>query len=143
MTPVPVTPVTPFHLTLWHAMVKYLDTPIVWIFLIAILLDIATGYYRSFITPETIHKTSSAKGWQGLLKHCIVILINLILYPTLCALGFSAVGTTLVVYYIITYAVSILENCAQANIPVPSFIREHLAKLQSDYDQNNNNKWKL
>lgn len=109
-----------------------------------VIIDIATGYYRSLVAPKTVHKTQSTKGWIGLAKHSLIIGMITLLYPLLATLGFSSIGDSLVIFYILTYAVSMLENCAQANIPVPNFVKRHLAKLQDDYDQDDMpNKWKI
>lgn len=144
MTPVPVTPVTPYHIQFFHDLCDLKDNPLMWGFIIAILIDIATGFYKSLVATKTQHKTQSTKGLLGLLKHTVVIGAVLLLYPFLQTIGYGGVGDVLVIYFIITYATSILENCDQANIPIPKFIKEHLAKLQDDYDKGDfPNKWKL
>ena len=144
MTPLTVSPDLPYHLQFFHELMKDADKPIIWVLFIMVIIDITTGYYRSLVAPTTIHKTQSTKGWIGLAKHSLIIGMITLLYPLLATLGFGAIGDSLVFFYIVTYGVSILENCAQANIPVPRFVKTHLAKLQDDYDQDDMpNKWNI
>lgn len=110
------------------------DNKIIIAFLIVIILDIFTGYAKSFLATDTLAKTQSTKGLNGLIKHGLVILIILVLYPLMTAIGYESYADIVVAFYILNYAISISENLGQAGIPIPSWLKNRLAKLQKDYD---------
>lgn len=131
-----LTPVTtvPFHNLLFQNMRSMVDNKMIIVFLIVIILDIFTGYAKSFLATDTMAKTQSAKGLNGLIKHGLVILIILVLYPLMTAMGYESYADIVVAFYILNYSISISENLGQTGIPIPSWLKNRLAKLQKDYD---------
>lgn len=131
-----MTPVTavPFHNLLLQNMKSMVDNKMIIVFLAVIILDIFTGYTKSFLTTDTTAKTQSTKGLNGLIKHGLVILIILVLYPLMTAIGYESYANIVVAFYILNYAISILENLGQAGIKYPSWLKNKLGKLQDDYD---------
>lgn len=107
------------------------DNIYVHLFIIAIILDIITGNARGFLTNEH-EKLNSTTGFKGLLKHMVVIIVGLILYPYLLLLQFTSYANTIIVFYITTYSVSILENLNQMGIKLPIFL---LDKIERKTDQ--------
>lgn len=55
------------------------------------------------------------------------------LYPMLDANGFRSVGDTFVTFYIVTYAVSIIENLGQMGLPLPDWLTKYIYKLSDEY----------
>ena len=94
---------------------------------IAIVLDYISGLIKGFCT-----KTLSSKiGIQGLLKKvgilCIVALATMIDHVT----GESGAIRTLVIYYFVANeGLSVLENLAQAGLPIPDSIKKALKALK-------------
>lgn len=130
----------PFHNVLLDNMRAMVDNKLIVTFLVLVLLDIATGFGKSFLATETSSKTQSTKGLNGLIKHGMVILIIFVLYPLLAALGYRAYGDITVIFYILNYAISILENFGQAGIKYPHWLENKLGKLQDDYDHGKGDK---
>lgn len=95
----------------------------------AIVLDYISGLIKAYNT-----KTLSSKiGFKGLLKKvgilCIVVLSVLLDRIT----GESGVIRTMVIYYFVANeGLSVLENFAEAGLPIPQFIRDALLNLQKD-----------
>ncbi|ANZ70334.1 phage holin family protein [Pediococcus claussenii] len=50
------------------------------------------------------------------------------------AIGFTAPANALLMFYVITYAISIIENLGQMGVPFPEFIKKYFVKLQDGYD---------
>ena len=49
-------------------------------------------------------------------------------------MGFHDQMVCLIAFYVVIYCVSIVENLGEMGVPIPSFLKNHLAKLQDDYD---------
>ena len=129
-----MTSAVPFHNLLLQNMRSMVDNKMIIVFLAVIMLDIFTGYTKSFLATDTMAKTQSTKGLNGLIKHGLVILIILVLYPLMTAIGYESYANIVVGFYILNYAISILENLGQAGIKYPSWLKNKLGKLQDDYD---------
>ena len=94
---------------------------------IAIVLDYISGLIKGFCTKSL----SSKIGIQGLLKKvgilCIVALATMLDHVT----GESGAIRTLVIYYFVANeGLSVLENLAQAGLPIPESIKKALKALK-------------
>jgi toxin secretion/phage lysis holin len=107
------------------------DNKVIWLFVWIIIVDIGTGLAKSLVT----HHTTSSKGTTGLIKHGVLLLIILTLYPMLDINGFRSAADTFVIFYIIFYAISIIENLGQMGIPIPDDIKKYVYKLSDDYKE--------
>lgn len=93
---------------------------------ILMLLDIMTGIFASIIAANL----SSSASWKGMSKKVImIILIGLasVLEPFAQGIPLSKLVAT---FYIVTEALSIVENAARCGVPLPSALVESLAKLR-------------
>lgn len=128
------------HQNIWQNALQMVDNKFIIVLTALILIDIATGLVKSLVASNTNSKTVSDKGLLGILKHCLVFIVVLVMYPIAEAIGFRTYADWLLVYFIITYAVSITENWGQAGLPLPSWVKKHLAKLQEDYEHKGDDK---
>lgn len=101
-----VAPVPPYHQLYFQHFQGMEDNQIIWLFVWVVIIDIVTGFAKSVIT----HHTTSSKGTAGLIKHGILLLVILTLYPMLELNGMKNAADTFVGFYIMFYAVSIVEN---------------------------------
>lgn len=95
----------------------------------AIVLDYISGLIKAYNTKTL----SSRIGLKGLLKKvgilCIVILSVLLDRIS----GETGVIRTMVIYYFVANeGLSVLENLAEAGLPIPKFIKDALLNLQKD-----------
>lgn len=95
-----------------------------------------TGFVKSLVNK----KTTSSKGIGGLIKHSTLLLIVCMLYPFCDIYGASGMADTLLVFYILFYAISITENLGQMGIPIPSWLKKYIYKLSDDYRGDNDEK---
>nr|DAL20021.1 MAG TPA_asm: holin [Caudoviricetes sp.] len=128
------------HQNIWQNALQMVDNKFIILLTALILIDIATGLLKSLVASNTNSKTVSDKGLLGILKHCLVFIVVLVMYPIAETIGFQTYADWLLVYFIITYAVSIMENWGQAGLPLPSWVKDRLAKLQDDYDHKGDDK---
>lgn len=124
-----------YHNTLLVQFIKLVDDPWVIAFIWSVLMDIGTGLMKSWISKGS----QSTKGLRGLITHSAVIMIVMSVYPFLITVNFGMYANTLIVFFIITYAISITENLGQMGIEIPEVIKNHLLKLQDDYNHKGGN----
>lgn len=115
---------------------KMVSNPIIDIFLWVVIADLVTGFVKAF-SSKAKHKADSSVGIFGAVKHLLIVMVVLTLYPMVDVLGFSGFAEAVVVFYIATYALSIVENLAILGIPVPTFISTRLEKLSRESDEGN------
>lgn len=119
----------PFHEQYLTHIGRLIDNPIFFAFFLIVLADIITGFLKSLI----VKTTTSSKGISGLIKHSTLLLIMAILYPYLDIYGLSGMADTLLIFYILFYAISIVENLGEMGIPIPEWLRKYIYKLSDEY----------
>lgn len=117
---------------------KLIDNPVFFAFFLIILIDILTGFLKSLVNK----KTESGKGIGGLIKHSTLLLIVCMLYPFCDIYGASGMADALLVFYILFYAISIVENLGEMGIPVPVWLKKYIYKLSDEYKEGKNDEQK-
>ena len=121
----------PYHIAYLQHFQRMVDNKVIWLFVWVIIIDIGTGFAKSLVT----YKTTSSKGTTGLIKHGMLLLIILTLYPMLDINGFRSAADTFTIFYLLFYAVSILENLGQMGIPIPQEVKKYIYKLSDEYEE--------
>lgn len=117
---------------------KLIDNPVFFAFFLIVITDILTGFLKSLIAKNT----TSSKGISGLIKHSTLLLIASVLYPYLDIYGAGGMADTLLVFYILFYAISIVENLGEMGIPVPVWLKKYIYKLSDEYREGKNDEQK-
>lgn len=117
------------HELYFEHFVKLIDNPVFFAFFLIVITDILTGFLKSLIAKNT----TSSKGISGLIKHSTLLLIASVLYPYLDIYGASGMADTLLIFYILFYGISIIENLGQMGIPIPEWLKKYIYKLSDDY----------
>lgn len=120
----------PYHILMMQQVKHMVDDPLIVAFIGCVIADVITGYVRAAF----VRKTNSTKGLFGLVKHTIVLVTIIGIYPYLISLGYAWLAQTIVWGYIINYLTSITENWGEMGLWLPPQIKQILVKLQSDYD---------
>lgn len=128
----------PLHELYFEHFTKLIDNPVFFAFFLIVITDVLTGFLKSLIAK----KTSSSKGISGLIKHSTLLLIASMLYPYLDIYGAGGMADTLLVFYILFYAISIVENLGEMGIPVPVWIKKYIYKLSDEYREGKNDEQK-
>lgn len=76
------------------------------VFIIAVVLDIISGYIKAGVTKDLDSKV----GLKGILKHLSVIGLVFLVCPYLWLMGYEGIAIFLIYSITITYAISIVEN---------------------------------
>lgn len=95
--------------------------------IVAISLDYLSGVIKAYVTKEL----SSKIGFKGLLKKIGVLVIVMLSVLVDQITGSTGAIRTLVIYYFVANeGLSILENLAQAGVPIPNSIKNALKVLK-------------
>ena len=120
-----------------NAYKEILTLPIYHAFLFVVLFDILIGSAAALSRGEY----KSNVGTNGVLKHIVVVIIVLAVCPYLSIMGMQHYGTTILMYYIVNYVISILEILSQSGIPFPHWVAIMFEDLQEKSNQiKHNNK---
>lgn len=94
------------------------------------VIDYATGLLAAYINPDL--KLDSHKGFRGICKKIVIILLIVLAHELEKATGLPAVQSVVVWFFIGNEGLSIIENSAKAGVPVPEKLRKTLEQLSSE-----------
>lgn len=94
------------------------------------VIDYATGLLAAYINPNL--KLDSHKGFRGICKKIVIILLIVLAHELEKATGIPTVQSIVVWFFIGNEGLSILENSAKAGVPVPEKLRKTLEQLSSE-----------
>lgn len=104
--------------------------------LIAIVLDYISGIIKAFV----LKNLSSSIGFKGILKKVGVLVVVALAVLIDRVTGESGAIRTLVIYYFVANeGLSIVENLAQAGLPIPKVIKDALKTLKKGGKDNAKN----
>lgn len=106
----------------------------IWVAIGLVFLDIVTGLIKAWAS-KTI---SSSVSIKGLGKHFTVILFTIAVYPIVVYLTFEEVAWAMLALIMVTYAISIIENCSVLGFPFPKFLLKRLEKVKETIDPEEN-----
>ena len=107
------------------------------VFIMLIFLDIVTGKSLAFKTGEY----NSYSGVHGLIKHVVVLLLQITVSISGNLIGYSSIGYSLCIFFIMDYIVSIYANAKLLGISLPDIKlteKEIEKKLKSTYGDDKN-----
>lgn len=108
-------------------------TPIFWVLVACMALDIISGIAKGFYNKALKSRTM----WQGGIRkgmiYLVIILANLIDIAVMN--GIPVCKTCAILYYIAMEGLSFLENLDAMNVPIPHFIRKYLMTLKQQNDE--------
>lgn len=95
--------------------------------LILMVLDYITGIIAAWIMPTT--KLDSQRGFRGIGKKIVMLCMIALGYVIGHITGQAEIRDIVIWFYIGNEGLSILENVANAGVPVPNKLKENLAKF--------------
>jgi toxin secretion/phage lysis holin len=102
------------------------------VFIIAVVLDIISGYIKAGVTKDLDSKV----GLKGILKHLSVIGLVFLVCPYLWLMGYEGIAIFLIYSITITYAISIVENYdVIAPGTLPKSIGQFFRRTKDDIDK--------
>lgn len=102
------------------------------IFILAVVLDIITGYIKAGVTKDLDSKV----GLKGILKHLSVVGLVFLVCPYLWLMGYGGIAVFLIYSITITYTISIVENYdVIAPNTLPKSIGQFFRRTKEDIDK--------
>lgn len=102
------------------------------IFILAIVLDIISGYIKAGVSKDLDSKV----GLKGILKHLSVVGLVFLVCPYMWLLGYGGIAIFLIYSITITYAISIVENYdVIAPNTLPKSIGQFFRRTKDDIDK--------
>ena len=109
------------------------------IFILAVVLDIVTGYIKAGVTKDLDSKV----GLKGILKHLSVVGLVFLVCPYLWLMGYGGIAVFLIYSITITYAISIVENYdVIAPNTLPKSIGQFFRRTKEDIDKIDIEDWR-
>lgn len=107
--------------------INLIDSDYIFIFLTVIIIDIITGILKGLYNK----KLNSKIGLKGLIKHCCIIIIVFTISSILPVMGYTTGARAIIVFYIIQYCLSIIENVGCIGVPIPPYVTKAIQQLSS------------
>ena len=105
--------------------------------LTAVLVCLVCDYFTGVLAAAIKHELSSEVGFKGIAKKvCIFVLVGIAnIIDTQILQNGAAIRTAVVFFYLANEGLSCLENAAVIGLPVPEKLKEMLAQLKDERDQ--------
>ena len=97
------------------------------------VIDYATGLLAAYINPNL--KLDSHKGFRGICKKIVIILLIVLAHELEKATGLPAVQSVVVWFFIGNEGLSIIENLSLAGVPFPGWLKSALEQLRDKSDK--------
>ena len=111
----------------YYHLVKYVY---IHAFTLVVFLDVFTGIAKAFVTK----KLNSTINRRGLIEHIIVCVMCITVYPYLLYLGFNEIATAFLLFFTLSYCLSLIENLSALGVPFPTGLKKRLEKLRDELD---------
>ena len=106
------------------------------IVIILCVFDILMGTIRAGIDKE-LHSTVSRKG---ITSHIVTLITIIVMNWVLAVIGYEEFSKVFILFYIASYAISIIENTGRMGVKYPQFIKNLFTELQGASDENKGTK---
>lgn len=97
--------------------------------IVAIILDYISGIIKAYSTKSL----SSSIGFRGILKKIgVLVLVMLAVVIDRITVNNGSIRTLVIYYFVANEGLSVLENLAQAGIPIPKKLKEALKIIKKE-----------
>lgn len=101
-------------------------SPLFQILMVVVFLDVLTGYAKAIKNKKINSKT----GTNGIIRHIVVIVLQVIIGVYARALGHDYISQGLAFFFISNYLLSLMENLEALNIPFPEQFKEYFRQMR-------------
>ena len=105
-----------------------IENKFLYVLLFFIVFDIITGTLKAFSTNTVNSKINK----QGITTHISIFIFCLFFIWVFCLFGVDEYSDVLLMFYIGSYGLSIIENMSLMGIPLPQWLIEKFKVLQDE-----------
>ena len=105
--------------------------PLLLVLFVSMGFDIISGTLKAFAKDEV----NSAINKDGITRHIGVVLLVMLVIIIFKPLEMEHLINVVIVFYIASYILSILENLSLLGIPLPEWLKKRFETLRSDNDE--------
>ena len=106
-----------------------------YVLLIFIMFDIITGTLKAFNTNTVYSKINK----QGITSHITIFLFCIFFTWVFYIFNVNEYNKILILFYIVSYGLSIIENLSLMGLPVPQWLKEKFIVLQDETNRGDKN----
>ena len=110
-----------------------------YVLLFFIMFDIITGTLKAFSTNTVYSKINK----HGITNHITIFLFCFFFTWVFCIFDVNEYSNILIMFYIVSYGLSIIENMGQMGLPLPKWLVDKFTELQDEtnrLEENNETK---
>jgi toxin secretion/phage lysis holin len=116
---------------LFAGLTEYVNAAILWrVLLVFIVTDFVTGIYKAYQSEEGISSSKLRDGGFKKMGIVVVVLLSFLLSKLFCDDKF-VICNGVMVYYVYTELVSILENLIAVGVPIPPILKKILGNKKT------------
>lgn len=104
---------------------------LIYVLIIFIIFDIITGTLKAF-KNETIYTKINKRG---ITNHITIILLCIFFSWVFNIFNFGELSKILILFYIASYSLSIIENLGSMGVPLPQWLSKKFILLQEETDK--------
>ena len=114
---------------------KVFENEILYVLLIFIMFDIITGTLKAFNTNTVYSKINK----QGITSHITIFLFCIFFTWVFYIFNVNEYSEILLLFYIVSYGLSIIENLSLMGLPIPEWLKEKFKVLQDETNRGDKN----
>ena len=99
-----------------------------YVLLFFIIFDILTGTLKAFSTNTVYSKINK----HGITNHITIFLFCFFFTWVFCIFDVNEYSNILIMFYIVSYGLSIIENVGQMGLPLPKWLVDKFTELQDE-----------
>ena len=99
-----------------------------YVLLFFIMFDIITGTLKAFSTNTVYSKINK----HGITNHITIFLFCFFFSWVFCIFDVNEYSNILIMFYVASYGLSIIENIGEMGVPFPKWIRDKFKVLQDE-----------
>lgn len=100
----------------------------IYVLLFFIIFDIITGTLKAFSTNTVYSKINK----KGITNHITIFLFCIFFSWVFCVFKVNEYTNVLLIFYIVSYGLSIIENIGQMGLPLPQWLLDKFHVLQDE-----------
>ena len=99
-----------------------------YVLLFFIMFDILTGTLKAFSNNTVYSKINK----RGITNHITIFLFNMFFTWVFCIFNVNEYSNILILFYIVSYGLSIIENVGAMGLPLPKWLKDKFLLLQEE-----------